>query len=80
MRHITSSRELRRAIAGGQREYRLHLNYGAFTRQNIDLLPDGRFLVYNYIDDSFQKLSGRELYTMSNIGEAMRKRSFVCDE
>jgi hypothetical protein len=79
MKWIHNVRELRRALRGGHREFRLLLADGAaFSRKTITLLRDGRFRVVNHIDDSVQKLSGRQLYSRSNIGQGMRWGSLVC--
>jgi hypothetical protein len=68
---------LRRTVSQGEREFRLGLQFGLFSRKTIGLLPDGRFRVENHIDDSVQRLTGRQLYTESNIGRAMKRGAFV---
>jgi hypothetical protein len=78
---IRNCRQLRRAIAAGCYDFRLLLVGGAcFSRKHITLEDDGRFCVFNYIDDSVQTLSGKKLYTETNIGSAMEKGAFVRDE
>ena len=80
---IRNCRELRRAIAlaDGCGDFCLLLCGGAaFSRKCISLEDDGRFRVENWIDDSVQTLTGRELYTQSNIGNAMRNGAFVKEE
>ena len=75
---IRNCRQLRRAIAGGCNDFCLLLCGGvAFSRKFISLEDDDRFYVENWIDDSIQTLTGRELYTQSNIGSAMRNGTFV---
>jgi hypothetical protein len=75
---IRNCRQLRRAIAEGCYEFRLLLCGGAaFSSKHITTDVRGRFRVFNYIDDSVQRLSGRQLYTESNIGNAMENGAFV---
>ena len=77
MRHIKNVRALRQALANGQREFRVHLRGRVFSRKCIKPCTDGRFRILNCIDGSVQKLTGRELYTRSIIGEAMQKNAFT---
>jgi hypothetical protein len=77
MRHIQNVRALRRALASGQREFKVHLRGGVFSRKRIRPCADGRFQILNYIDESVQKLTGKQLYTRSIIGEAMQKKAFT---
>ncbi len=79
MQRIKNVKALRKSIADGQREFRLCLRYGVFSRKTISVRADGRFIIYNHIDDSVQSLTGRQLYTESNIGEAMGKGAFVAE-
>jgi hypothetical protein len=76
---IKNAKALRRAISGGSRNFRLYLNGGAFSRKTITVRTDGRFRVVNHIDDSVQTLSGRQLYTRSNIGKGMKFNSFSAE-
>jgi hypothetical protein len=77
MQQIRNSKELRRAIARKQFEFALLLNGGAFSSKTISVLEDGRFEVENNIDGSVQELTGRQLYSESNIGLGMKRSSFV---
>jgi hypothetical protein len=77
MKPIRNTRELRKAIAAGHYEYRLRLNGGVFSRKTIFALRDGRFEIWNGIDGSTQTLTGRQLYSESNIGRGMRMGAFV---
>ena len=79
IQRIRNTPALRQAIAGGQHEFRLLLNGGAFSRKTIALRPDGRFRIENHIDGSVQNLTGRQLYTESNIGEGMRFGALVAE-
>lgn len=79
MRRIRNTGELRKALAAGQYEYRLLLNGGVFSRKTILPRRDGRFEVWNGIDGSTEVLTGRQLYSESNIGEGMRLGAFVAE-
>jgi len=75
---IRDPRQLRQAIAAGRLEFQLLLAGGAcFSRKRITMNGRGHFGVFNYVDDTVQSLTAKELYTKSNIGEAMRKGAFV---
>lgn len=76
---IRNCRQLRQAIAKGYIGFRLVLIGGGYSRKTITINRKGRFRVVNHIDDSIQKLTGRELYTKSNIGKAMRNLAFVAE-
>lgn len=76
MTKIKNVRELRKAIAGGQHEFRILLQGGLYSWKTITPCA-GRFDVVNHIDETLQRLTGRQLYTRSNIGEAMRSGTFV---
>jgi hypothetical protein len=78
-RSIGNPRELCRAIAEGCHEFRLLLIGGAYSRKHITTDDRGRFCVFNYIDDSEQRLTAKELFTKSNIGEAMQHGVFVAE-
>lgn len=77
MQRIKNVKALRQALATGQREFRLLLSGGLVcSRKTITPCTDGRFKIVNHIDDSVQRLTGRQLYTRSNIGESMRLGGF----
>jgi hypothetical protein len=77
MQHIRNTKQLRKTLSEGEREFKLALQFGLFSRKTIRLLPDGRFRVENHIDNSVERLTGRELHTHSNIGRAMKLGAFV---
>ena len=80
MRQIKNVKELRRALAAGQREFRIHLcGGGAYSSKYISPCADGRFGIVNYIDGSAQRLTARQLRTDSNIAEAMRRGALTTD-
>ena len=68
---------LRQAIGQGRHEFKLCLRGGIYSRKSISLCADGRFNVVNHIDDTEQKLTGRQLYTQSNIGKGMKSGALV---
>lgn len=76
---IRNCRQLRQAIKNGAIEFLLLLTGGACSRKLISLEEDNRFRVFNYIDDSTQTLTGKQLYTRSNIGRAMRQGTLVTE-
>jgi hypothetical protein len=80
MNYIKNTRFLRQAIRGGQREFKLCLSGGLYSRKTITVERNGRFRVANHIDDIVQLLTGRQLYTESNIGRGMRAGAFSAME
>jgi hypothetical protein len=79
MKQIKNLKALRQSLAAGQRGYRILLNGGGYSRKTITASTGGRFHIVNHIDESVQKLTGRQLSTRSNIGEAMRLGAFVAE-
>ena len=77
MHHIRNPRQLRRAIAQGHHEFRILLLYGVYSGKTIHLSANGRFIVDNHIDGAEQRLTSEQLYTESNIGQAMERGAFI---
>ncbi len=73
---VQSVAHLRILIKAGTHSYALALNYGLFSRKTICATRDGKFRIINHIDDSKATLTEAELYTESNIGEAITKGAF----
>ena len=73
---VQSVAHLRALIKAGTHSYALALNGGLFSRKTIRATRDGKFRIINHIDDSKVTLSEAELFTASNIGEAMTKGAF----
>jgi len=71
MKSIKNTAELRKAIMNGQHSFALALKCGMYSRKTIEIRSNGRFRVTNHIDNSKQSLTGRQLYTQSNIGKGM---------
>jgi len=80
MRRIKNVKELCESLKRGNTEFRVCLNHGAFSRKTIFLCEDGSFSVFNGIDGSISKLSGRQLRTETIIGRAMRCGAFLAEE
>jgi hypothetical protein len=76
-RQIKNPPQLRRVIENGRHEFCLCLAGGLVSRKTIVMMHNGRFRIVNHIDESVQTLSQEQLYTHSNIGEAMRIGAFV---
>lgn len=74
---VQSVAHLRALIKAGTHGYALVLGGGvAFSRKTIRATRDGKFRIINHIDDSKATLTEAELYTESNIGEAITKGAF----
>jgi hypothetical protein len=75
VKHVKSVDELKR-LSVKRTTFYLALNYGLFSRKTIQW--DGRvFHVHNHIDESSQKLTEAQLFTESNIGEAIEKKALI---
>ena len=79
MKVIKTVNQLRKAIAEGRRYFRICLRFGLYSRKTITLTEGGRFHIVNQFDGSEQRLSVDELFTKTNIGEAMRHGAFVAE-
>jgi hypothetical protein len=75
IKKVMNTAELRKSILNGQREFALALQAGMYSRKTIRIKL-GLFRVVNHIDGSKQWLTGRQLYTRSNIGRNMRIGAF----
>ena len=77
---VSSVSHLRRLIKSGRNEFFLLLSGGlVVSRKTVRLQKDGRFAIVNHIDDTKQVLTEVELFTASNIGEAITKGAFVAE-
>jgi hypothetical protein len=73
--HVESVDELKR-LCMKRTTFYLALNYGLISRKTI--YWDGRFFhIHNHIDESRQKLTEAQLFTESNIGEAIEKKALI---
>lgn len=72
---IRSISELKRLTSTIGREGFILLNGNARSSKAVHY--DGKkFIVFNFIDDTTQELTEKQLYTRSNIGEAIDKKAF----
>jgi hypothetical protein len=79
MARIKDIPALREAIVSGHHEFIMRLGFGLRSSKTIALLRDGRFEVFNHHDGTLQKLTDEQLYSESNIGEAMTVGAFHLD-
>jgi hypothetical protein len=81
MKHIKvkSVSQLKELISNGRNEYFITLNYGLISRKKVSLAKNGKFLVHNYIDGTAQRLTEKELFSYSNIGESIKKGAFIAE-
>lgn len=77
---VKNMKHFRELLNAGRHEYFIVLAGGLVrSSKDIELIENGKFCVVNYIDDTTQHLTEKELYTKSNIGEALDKHSLVCE-
>jgi len=78
---MTALEELVQRVEAGHHDYAIMLAGGlALSRKTIHLLPppaEREYTVFNEIDDTLQTLTEAELWTESNIGEALDKRALL---
>ena len=78
---ITSVEMLTKLCTEFPLECFISLNGGLRSRKNIQFEPsDNKFHIDNWIDKTRQELTAEELFTESNIGEAISKGSFWTDD
>lgn len=69
--------DLKARVAAGGHDFGIMLAGGmAYSRKTIKTAK-GRWVVKNHIDDTRQTLTDGELWTESNIGEALDKGALV---
>lgn len=67
-------------LADGGLDCHIRLNFGVRSSKNIHYLKDtNEFIIMNFIDDSEQVCKPKQLYTLSNIGEALDKGALWTD-
>ena len=75
---VESIQDLREILNSGKYEYYILLAGGVVrSSKDLEMLNDGRFKIFNYVDDSEQVLTEKELYTQSNIGKAIDNRALI---
>ena len=75
---IDSLLKLDHAIAdGAEHDFAIMLNGGVFSRKGIQF-KSGTYRVFNYIDDTKQRLTGEQLFdaSITNIGKAIKLGGF----
>ena len=78
-KQIKTVNALKKAIASGHNEFAILLS-GGIMRSSKHISYDGKkFYVTNYIDETDQELSEKELFDeeITNIGRAMKADAFV---
>lgn len=78
---VDSVKHLIELIDDGHNDYFIMLGSGAFrSSKNINYDDNTKiFDVYNDIDGSEQDLTEAQLYSESNIGEAIDKKALICE-
>ena len=80
MLQITSVQQLKDCCNGVQRDCFIALTGNIKSSKAIEYYEDSEeFYIVNYIDDTDQTLTERELYTKSNIGEAIKEGAFFLE-
>ena len=77
---VKDVKHLRELIKAERYSYFIALAGGLVrSSKDIELTKNGKFKIINYVDDSKQTLTEKELYTHSNIGEAIDKHAFIVE-
>lgn len=76
---VKSVSHLETIIRAGRNDYYILLNYNLISRKKMNKTKNGRFRIYNWIDGTEQILTERELFSESNIGEAIQKGAFIAE-
>lgn len=78
MEKVNSIDHLRSLVKGGVKNFRINLNFGAYSVKHITLDKDGKFNILNKIDNTRQSLTEEDLLDESktNIGKAIRLGAF----
>lgn len=74
--------QLKEHLSKGEAEFFIALRGGFRSSKHIEPTSRGRFWVMNYIDNSTQTLSVKQLFdrAFTNIGEAMAAGAFYFEE
>ena len=80
MTQITSVEQLKELCNGVPRDCFISLGGGIRSSKSVEYYENSEeFYVVNYIDGTDQTLKEKELFTKSNIGEAIEKGAFYLD-
>ena len=81
MKKITSIKQLKDLIAKQENGLECFIALNGGIRSSKQIWFNGKkFEVYNFVDDTEQKLTEAELFTKSNIGEAIKKHALIMEE
>jgi hypothetical protein len=80
IKQIKTIKSLKNVLKDGGKEFFLLLNHGLISRKFIEI-RNGKFIVFNYIDDSAQILTEKKIFDKKEtlIGEAIKKGAFYLD-
>ena len=81
MLRVNSLRELNAQLARGHRDFAISLGGGLISRKHITPLGTCGYELFNGIDGSLVRArTGRELLRATNIGLAIERGAFFCEE
>lgn len=81
MTRINTLDEMKDHFTEGHASFVIALMGGAaVSRKEIRPRPEGRLEVFHGIDGRFEELAEHELFTETNIGEAMQRGIFFCED
>ena len=74
---VTSLKKLDEILkeANGEVDFFIQLNFGLRSSKSIALTEDGKYSIYNGVDDTYNILSRKEL-SKSIVGEAIKAKAF----
>ncbi len=79
---ILSTQHLKELVKNNSIECYILINGGLKSSKLIDYDDQkNRFIIYNYIDDTTQRLTEKQLYneSLSNIGKAIKYGALIMD-
>lgn len=80
LRIVKNLKDFKKLLKQGYFEFRITLNGGVYSKKEIFLnSKTKKFEIYNSIDDTYQKLTEKQLMDQSytNIGKALEKKALV---
>lgn len=79
MQKVKSIKHLKILLNNNRNDFFIALNFGVVSLKYMRLLENGKFFIYNHIDNTKQRLTEKGLFSESNIGEAIEKGAFVSE-
>ena len=79
MERINSVEKLNELLEQGHHDYFISLACGLVRSSKVIYKSPKGYSITNLIDDTEQDLAEKELFTHSNIGEAIKKNALVCE-